>query len=118
MHPLPLRRGLLIGLAGLALHAEASAGGGDATAIRYGRDIRPLLADRCFRCHGPDSAKRQADLRLDEREVAVAERDGVTAIAPGDPGSSDLWRRVTSADPEERMPPPPSHKRPLDAGEL
>jgi len=118
MHPLLLRRGLLIGLAGLALHAPASAGGGDRAAIRYGRDIRPLLSDRCFRCHGPDSAKRQADLRLDERDSALAERDGLVAIAPGDPGSSELWRRVTSGDPDERMPPPPSHKRPLDAGEL
>jgi hypothetical protein len=122
MLPLPLRRGLQIGMAGFCALAAAalcaSAGGGDKAAVRYGRDIRPLLADRCFRCHGPDGAEREADLRLDERGAALAERDGLAAIVAGDPAASELWRRVTSDDPSERMPPPQSHKRPFDAREL
>ncbi|MCC7292987.1 MAG: PSD1 domain-containing protein [Phycisphaerales bacterium] len=86
--------------------------------IRFDRDIRPILSDRCFKCHGPDTGSRQADLRLDQREPAVAQRDGVTAIVPGRLEASDLWRRVRSDDPKELMPPPDSNKRPLAAEEL
>ncbi|MFO0875365.1 MAG: PSD1 and planctomycete cytochrome C domain-containing protein, partial [Phycisphaerales bacterium] len=85
--------------------------------IRYDRDIRPLLADRCFRCHGPDAGARRADLRLDVREVATAERDGAAAIVPGDAPSSLLWQRITSDDPSEQMPPRKSNKRPLSEPE-
>ncbi len=85
--------------------------------IRYGRDIRPLLSDRCFKCHGPDPKTRAAELRLDLREIAIGDRKGGAAIVPGDPLASQLWRRVTSEDPDERMPPPDSNKRPLSAEE-
>jgi hypothetical protein len=85
--------------------------------IRYGRDIRPILADRCFRCHGPDSAKRQAGLRLDERDVAIADRPSGPAIVPHAPEKSELWRRITSHDPDEMMPPASSNKKPLSSEE-
>ena len=68
----------------------------------YNRDIRPILAANCFRCHGADSAAREAELRLDQREPAVASE----AIVPGDPDASELIRRVLSDDPDEVMPPP------------
>ncbi len=74
--------------------------------VEFNRDIRPILSDKCFTCHGPDSAKRQAGLRLDVRESAVAERDGGSrAFAPGSSSSSESLRRVMSADPDEVMPP-------------
>ncbi|MCB9885159.1 MAG: PSD1 domain-containing protein [Planctomycetes bacterium] len=78
--------------------------------VRYGRDIRPLLSDRCFRCHGPDAGTRKADLRLDERDAALAARDEGAAIVPGDPAKSLLLARIAHPDPEERMPPPESGK--------
>lgn len=74
-------------------------------AVQYNRDVRPILADKCFHCHGPDAAARQADLRLDVGEEATADRDGHPAISPGDPAMSELVRRVTSTDDDERMPP-------------
>jgi hypothetical protein len=66
--------------------------------VDYARDIRPLLADACFACHGPDEAHREADLRLDQ--------PGHTAIKAGDPGASELIARITSEDPDSVMPPP------------
>jgi len=70
--------------------------------IEYNRDIRPILSETCFRCHGPDSASRKADLRLDRREAAV----GSQAIVPGNPDSSELIARIFSHDADEVMPPP------------
>jgi len=72
--------------------------------VSYGRDIRPILSDKCFRCHGPDSESREADLRLDTRE-------GVTAkvVVPGKPGESEIVARVFSDDADTRMPPPDSN---------
>ena len=74
---------------------------------RYNRDIRPILSDNCFACHGPDRANRAADLRLDDREAAI----GAKAIIPGKPAESLVLQRITSADPEALMPPPDSHKK-------
>ena len=74
--------------------------------LEYNRDIRPILADNCFACHGPDSAARKADLRLDRREAAV-ERGAITA---GIPGESELIARIFSDDPEVMMPPPETEK--------
>jgi hypothetical protein len=85
--------------------------------IRYGRDIRPILSDRCFLCHGPDRAKQQAGLRLDIRELAVAPRKNGPAIVPGDAAASDLWKRINDHDPNRVMPTPESGKRPLTDGE-
>ena len=69
--------------------------------VRYDRDVRPILAEHCLGCHGPDAGAREADLRLDTDDGAKPR-----AIRPGDPDASELVRRVTSADPDLRMPPP------------
>jgi hypothetical protein len=75
--------------------------------LQYNRDVRSILAENCFACHGPDSAARQADLRLDKREVAI-EHD---AIVPGKPDQSSLIVRITSTDVDAVMPPPKSKKK-------
>ncbi len=80
--------------------------------MAYNRDIRPILSDKCFRCHGPDAAKRKADLRLDDREIAM--KSG--AIVPGKPQASKLVARIHASDPKEVMPPPDSPRQ-LDSNE-
>ena len=74
--------------------------------LEYNRDVRPILAENCFPCHGPDSAARKADLRLDRRDAAVE----AGAIAPGDPTESELVARISTVNPKEVMPPPSIHK--------
>ena len=91
------------------------------SAIDFQRDVRPLLSDRCFACHGPDAAERQANLRLDRAsgsEGAYRVLDGVAAIVPGDPAASELWRRLTTDDLDDAMPPADSHKQRLDESQL
>src|SRR4051812_2594222 len=83
---------LLLGIAGLATAQDAPR----PTPLDYNRDVRPILSDKCFRCHGPDHAHREADLRLDRRDDAVAERGGSPAILPGDPDASELYARITA----------------------
>lgn len=78
--------------------------------LHFNREIRPLLAENCFGCHGPDSIQRQADLRLDTREGALADRSGHPAVVPGQPEKSELIARISSNDPEQQMPPPKSQK--------
>jgi hypothetical protein len=73
--------------------------------IDFNRDIRPLLSNRCLVCHGPDEAERAADLRLDSFAGATADLGGYAAVVPGDPQASELFVRVTSDDPDLRMPP-------------
>ncbi|MFN0244604.1 MAG: DUF1553 domain-containing protein [Planctomycetota bacterium] len=85
--------------------------------IVYGRDIRPLLSDRCFHCHGPDDAAREADLSLDSFERATADRGGYAAIVPGKPDESELWKRIDASDPDDAMPPASSRKPRLTARE-
>lgn len=108
--------------AAVAIHAAVgegtapAAGAAQPAAVRYGRDIRPILSDRCFQCHGPDDAARQAGLRLDLRDSAVG-TDGRGAIVPGRPDESELLRRVLSHDPQEVMPPPSGNKRPISSTE-
>lgn len=80
----------------------------EASLIEFNRDIRPLLSDACFHCHGPDKARRKADLRLDTEEGAKADLGGRAALVPSDLESSELYQRITSKDPAERMPPPES----------
>ena len=109
----------------LAAIATAGAGGGSdprtaaprAERVRFDRDVRPILADRCFKCHGSDGKAREADLRLDVREDATRAREGNAAIVPGDPDKSEMWRRITSDDPEVVMPRPSSRKPRLSEAE-
>jgi hypothetical protein len=79
--------------------------------VEFNRDIRPILADNCFACHGPDKNQRKADLRLDVEEGALAVRGNVRPIVPGKPGASELWRRISVAEVKERMPPAKFGKR-------
>jgi hypothetical protein len=85
-------------------------------AVSFNRDIRPLLSDRCFACHGPHEAKRKGNLRLDipdGEQGALRVRDGYHVIKQGDPDSSEVWSRLTTDDAAERMPPADSGKKPL-----
>ena len=74
--------------------------------ILYNRDVRPILSNNCFACHGPDSAARKGDLRLDQRDAAIAS----AALVPGKPDESSLIERIFSSDPKTVMPPPMAHK--------
>ncbi len=75
--------------------------------VDFARDVRPILAGHCYKCHGPDAEQRQANLRLDARESAIAEADsGELPIVPGKPDESELVRRILSDDESEQMPPP------------
>lgn len=122
---LPLRVFTCLALTGLTIAAPAWLGNSPAPAlqghspdqlaptarpvseedVRYGRDIRPILSDRCFVCHGPDSSTREADLRLDSLEFAMADLGDYQAIVPGDLEASELWYRINAEDEDEVMPP-------------
>lgn len=79
------------------------------SAADFARDIQPILAAHCYACHGPDEARRQANLRLDDLSSAQAElSSGKQAIVPGKPNESELVRRILATDPDQRMPPPDS----------
>ena len=79
--------------------------------VHYNRDIRPLLQDNCFSCHGPDSASRKAGLRLDRFDDATASRKGDIAIVPGHPEKGEIMGRLLATDPDDIMPPLKSHKK-------
>ncbi len=95
-------------LAGLA-HGEDD--------VRFGRDVQPLLARHCLHCHGPDGEAREADLRLDTRDGLFAEGSDGRIVVPGNPAASELIRRITSDDPDTRMPPAEA-KKPLTAEQI
>ena len=78
--------------------------------IDFSKEIRPILSENCFFCHGPDDKKREADLRLDDEAAAKKNNDGVIAVVPGNPEKSALIERIVSTDPDEVMPPPKQHK--------
>jgi hypothetical protein len=80
--------------------------------IDFARDIRPILSEHCFACHGPDANKRKGELRLDVKESAFGKAEsGEVAIVPGNLEKSELARRISAADPDEVMPPPKEHKK-------
>ncbi len=97
----------------LLLIAFAHAGGAE---VQFNRDIRPILADICLNCHGPDAKSRKAELRLDSLEGAMKEHEGVKPIVPGKPEESDAIARIFSGDKDEVMP-PPKYPRQLSARE-
>ena len=78
---------------------------GDSGSLDFNRDVRPILSENCFHCHGPDTATREADLRLDLADSAM------TVVDTANPDASELIRRVLSGDPDEQMPPPESLKQ-------
>ncbi len=96
----------LFGLASFLCCATLKVNAAGVAAPDFRFEVRPVLAKNCFPCHGPDEAKREADLRLDVRDVAVE----AGAVTPGVPDESEMVRRITSDDPDEHMPPADSGK--------
>ncbi|HAW97999.1 MAG TPA: chromosome segregation protein, partial [Opitutae bacterium] len=78
--------------------------------LSFDRDIRPILSENCFHCHGPDEKERKAKLRLDTKDGILADLGGYFAVKPGDPQESELFARISSDDPDEQMPPPDSNR--------
>ncbi len=92
--------------------------GGNAAALSFDRDIRPILSEHCFTCHGPDAGQLKAGLRLDQKESAFGVADsGSTAVVAGKPAESELVRRIRSTDVDEVMP-PPGEGKPLSAEQI
>ena len=102
---------VLFGALALGLAKPGAAG------IDFNRDIRPVLSDACFQCHGPDAAKRKAGLRLDTHSGATEAREGVRAIDPARLANSELLARITATDPDTRMPPPEANRQ-LNPGQV
>src|SRR5690606_35175351 len=100
----------LLGSAALLLTSPALSA--EEPTVTFNRDVRPILSENCFACHGPDARQRQAGLRLDDEETALAElASGVRAIVPGVAEESELVFRVETDEPSVQMPPPESGKR-------
>jgi len=112
MHPTPRSvRTCALLLTSLLSPLPLVAAGPAEPKLQFNRDVRPILSDTCFACHGPDEAKRKGKLRLDVREAALkGGKSGSPAIVPGKPQESEILKRVTSTDREEVMPPPKDHK--------
>ena len=93
----------------LLLVTRLQAGGSER--IDFHRDIRPILSEACFQCHGPDDKQRKADLRLDKKDGAFADLGQHRALEPRKPEESEVYLRITAADPKKRMPPAKSGKK-------
>ncbi|MBC8114682.1 MAG: DUF1549 domain-containing protein, partial [Candidatus Saccharimonas sp.] len=105
---------LLVALSGVLLFVASGTGSlaDDEARVEFNRDIRPILSDNCFACHGPDEKTRQAGLRFDVAELAKTKlASGGTALVPGKLGESELARRIVAIDPNQHMPPADSGKR-------
>ncbi|MFK7779450.1 MAG: DUF1549 domain-containing protein, partial [Gimesia sp.] len=85
--------------------------------VEFNRDVRPILSDKCFACHGPDEKSREADLRLDDRKSAIADLGGHRAIVEGNAKESELIQRIITTDESELMP-PADHGKPLKQSEI
>lgn len=111
---LMLSRSLWRQVAAIVFLAFAAAGRGaetSGTPVHFGREILPVLSDRCFRCHGPDEKHREGGLRLDDEQAAKADRQGTRAIVPLKADESEIVRRITSTDPDLVMPPPSAQNK-------
>ena len=95
----------LIGCALISIGAGNADSAESTPRLSYNRDVRPILSEYCWHCHGPDKNQRQGELRLDDRADSVRNRDGHAAIVPGKPEQSSILARLTTADRDERMPP-------------
>ena len=84
---------------------NSPAWGDENSQLEFMRDIRPILSDKCYHCHGPDNATREADLRFDIESSVKADRDGLFVVKPGEPESSELVARIATDDPDLVMPP-------------
>ena len=79
--------------------------------VDFNTQIQPILSENCYACHGPDEAKVEGELRLDDRDLALKGGDSGKAIVPGDPAKSLILKRINHADPDELMPPPEKKDR-------
>ena len=77
--------------------------------LSFNRDVRPILSENCYHCHGPDAANRKGRRRLNTFDGATAERNGIRAIVPGNSGASEVWQRIISREDDEVMPPRDSY---------
>ncbi len=84
---------------------------GASAKIEFTRDIRPIISDNCYHCHGPDEQQRKAKLRLDTKDGLFSVRDGKVVVKGGSLKSSELWQRITTKNSDDLMPPPESHKK-------
>src|SRR6185436_3813897 len=112
--PQPARDRATVVIAGLifsALSASVAVGAPVSEKVSYNRDVRTILSDNCFYCHGPDEKHREAKLRLDIREDAVRDLGGYAAIVPGKPDASEIIKRITTDDEDDLMPPVKSKKK-------
>ncbi len=112
---------IVLGCALAWFACNRSAGGDIPDLISYNFQVRPILSDKCFKCHGPDKNQLKAGLRLDNAESAYAplkETTGAFAIVPGEPKASELIKRITSPDPAYQMPTPESHLGTLSEREI
>src|SRR5262249_39697346 len=91
--------------AAIGITARAQDKSAGPAALSFNRDIRPILSNNCFACHGPDEKQRETTFHFDTREAAFSE-EGI--IVPGDAAKSVLYQRITNKNPEKRMPPPDS----------
>ena len=107
--------GIVIAGAPGAAPGQAPAAAVGRKAVDFQRDVRPILSDNCFACHGPDQSTRKANLRLDLYEDALAVRKNGAPIVPGKPDESLVYRKITEENPARRMPPPSTHKTLTDA---
>ncbi|HEX3135948.1 MAG TPA: c-type cytochrome domain-containing protein [Planctomycetota bacterium] len=101
-----LRSAALLLLVGSVWTSEAPVPAPLPAKVEFNRDVRPILSDNCFHCHGPDKGHRKAKLRLDVREDAITAK----AFVPGKPAESELVKRILTSDPDDHMPPEESHK--------
>jgi hypothetical protein len=106
------RRGVVCIVWIVIFAAQGSRPGRAGGPVDFDREIRPILSEYCYACHGPDQKARKADLRLDRKEDAFRDRSGYAVVVPGKVEESELIRRVTSQDADETMPPPNFKKRP------
>ena len=97
---------VLIGIANLSNVAVAAEPLGE---VRFNRDIRPILADACYHCHGPDPASRKAEMRFDREEDIFAHHKDGFVVVKGKPLESLMYQRITTTDQDDVMPPPDSH---------
>ena len=101
---------LLLGFILLSGFTPCLLADGPSRTVEFNRDIRPILSDNCFVCHGPDNNLRKAKLRLDLDKGLYADNDGVRILVPGKPAESELFKRLTHAERSQRMPPAKSNK--------
>jgi hypothetical protein len=106
-HPMCAAGALMIALISPCITSRADTPG----EVKFNRDIHPILSENCFACHGPDARQRKSELRLDKKEGLFAKAKHAVAVVPGEVAKSELATRVSSADPDEVMPPPKTGKK-------